>query len=111
MGWSPRHLQTRFRAETGLTPKAALRVTRFDRARRRLRPWTPLAQTAAESGYYDQAHLARDFRDLAGCSASHWLATEFANVQANPAESSADWGHDDPTHHAATHRLAHRPRS
>ena len=50
--------------ETGLTPKEALRVTRFNRVRRRLRPWSGLAQAAAEGGYYDQAHLAREFRDL-----------------------------------------------
>ena len=34
VGWSPRYLQQRLRTETGLTPKAAARVTRFDRARR-----------------------------------------------------------------------------
>ena len=34
VGWSPRYLQRRLLAETGLTPKAAARVTRFDRARR-----------------------------------------------------------------------------
>ena len=41
-----------------------------------------LAELAAECGYYDQAHLARDFRDLAGCPPSMLLAEEFRNVQA-----------------------------
>ena len=85
-GWSTRHLSKQFRAETGLSPKEGARVIRFDRARRRLlRPQAGgarLADLAAECGYYDQAHLARDFRDLAGCAPSVLLAEEFRNVQA-----------------------------
>jgi AraC-like DNA-binding protein len=87
-GWSDRHLRARFRAETGLSPKAAARVIRFDWARRRLlrrvASGAPqaLADLAADCGYYDQAHLAREFRDLAGCPPSVWLAEEFRNVQA-----------------------------
>ncbi|MGV1008906.1 MAG: helix-turn-helix domain-containing protein [Dermatophilaceae bacterium] len=95
VGWSTRHLQTQFRAETGLTPKEALRVTRFDRTRRRLRPSSALAPAAVAGGYYDQAHLAREFRDLAGCSPSQWLATEFANVQATAQRAPPNWGHDE----------------
>jgi len=87
-GWSPRHLGEQFRAETGLSPKAGARVVRFDRARRRLLGRQAevgrvvLADLAAECGYYDQAHLARDFRDLAGCPPSVLLAEELRNVQA-----------------------------
>jgi AraC-like DNA-binding protein len=91
-GWSDRHLRSRFREETGLTPKAAGRVIRFDRARRRLQAQatsgdlTSLAGLAADFGYYDQAHLAREFRELAGCPPSVWVSEEFAgefrNVQA-----------------------------
>jgi AraC-like DNA-binding protein len=87
-GWSARHLGAMFRAETGLSPKAAARVFRFSRARRRLLAGhadgerTTLAGLAADCGYYDQAHLAREFRDLAGCPPSQWLAEEFRNVQA-----------------------------
>ncbi len=90
VGWSPRYLQRRMLTETGLTPKSAARVTRFDRARRLLQrqagagqPVT-LADLAAACGYYDQAHLAREFRELASCPPSAWLAEEFRNVQASP---------------------------
>jgi len=92
-GWSPRYLNSVFRAETGLAPKAAARVVRFDRARHRIAraaataaPGTTLAGLAADCGYYDQAHLARDFRSLAGCPPTQWLAEEFRFVQAMPAE-------------------------
>lgn len=89
-GWSARHLGARFRAETGLSPKAAVRVFRFSRARRQLAARHAagqrdfLADLAADCGYYDQAHLARDFRDLAGCPPSVWLAQEFRFVQGVP---------------------------
>jgi AraC-like DNA-binding protein len=95
-GWSDRHLRSRFRAETGLTPKAAARVIRFYRAQRLLlrraamqsagqsagQAQPVLADLAAECGYYDQAHLAREFRALAGCPPTRWLADEFRNIQA-----------------------------
>lgn len=82
VGWSSRHLSERFRAELGLTPKAAARVMRFDRARRLLQRRVAdngppeLADLAVACGYYDQAHLAREFRELAGCPPSRWLAEE-----------------------------------
>ena len=88
-GWSGRYLTSRFRAEIGLTPKAAARVIRFSRARQLLvRNLTEanseyrLADLAVTCGYFDQAHLAREFRSLAGCPPSQWLAEEFRNVQA-----------------------------
>jgi AraC-like DNA-binding protein len=82
VGWSARHLTDRFRTEVGLKPKEAARVTRFDRARRRLAPGVRLADIAADAGYFDQAHLAREFHALAGCSPSRWLTDEFDFVQA-----------------------------
>ena len=45
-----------------------------------------LASLAAECGFYDQAHVAREFRALAGCPPSVWLAEEFRFVQASPAD-------------------------
>jgi AraC-like DNA-binding protein len=98
-GWSTRHLASRFRAEIGLGPKAAARVIRFDRARRGLlgsagaRPHAGLglADLAVACGYFDQAHLAREFRALAGCPPSRWLAEEFRNVQAGAWLAGEGW--------------------
>lgn len=94
VGWSPRHLGDRFRTEISLTPKAAARVVRFDRARRLLqaRAAEPpaLADLAAACGYYDQAHLAREFNALAGCPPSHWMAEEFRNIQGTTATALED---------------------
>ncbi len=83
VGWSERHLTARFRAETGLGPKQAARVVRFDRARRALtaRPRPDLAALAAATGYADQAHLTRDWRAFTGLSPLRWLAAEFGFVQ------------------------------
>ncbi len=84
-GWSDRHLRAMFRAEIGLSPKAAARVIRFSRARRILQrravagePFR-LAELAACCGYFDQAHLDREFGLLAGCSPTTWVATELRN--------------------------------
>ena len=92
-GWSARHLRTKFADEVGLTPKAAARVVRFDRARRLLqrrsassRP-LDLAALAAHCGYYDQAHMDGEFRALAGSSPTTWLVREFRNLQAGRAAS------------------------
>jgi AraC-like DNA-binding protein len=80
-GLSARRLGSLFQAEFGLAPKEAGRVFRFDHAKRRIGRAAGaggrLADLAVECGYYDQAHLAREFRSLAGCPPSQWLAEEF----------------------------------
>jgi AraC-like DNA-binding protein len=88
--WSARHLTNRFQAEVGLRPKEAARVVRFDRARRRLAPGVRLADVAAAAGYFDQAHLAREFRAFAGCSPSRWMADEIGFVQAQAVFADED---------------------
>jgi len=83
-GWSRQHLGRRFRDEFGLTPKLAARVVRFDLARRMLPsvpPFVSIAQVAAVCGYYDHAHLDREFAQLAGCSPSELLAEDLPSVQ------------------------------
>ncbi|MGH8974309.1 MAG: helix-turn-helix domain-containing protein [Acidimicrobiia bacterium] len=100
VGWSRRHLAERFRSELGLPPKVAARVLRFERACRLLRSSPPgrrpgLAELAAECAYYDQAHLNRDWRELAGCSPTTWMAEELPFVQDTGAGGEASSRHDD----------------
>lgn len=66
VGRSRRRLLADFRAEYGLSPKDACRIVRFDHARRLVAGGTPLVDAAAVAGYADQAHLAREWRALAG---------------------------------------------
>jgi AraC-like DNA-binding protein len=102
-GWSARYLHSRFQSEIGLSPKVAARVVRFDRTRRVLQTRASagvaldLAGLAATGGYFDQAHLDRDFREFAGCPPTRWLADEFRNVQAWPAPVEHDEFHDNNT--------------
>jgi AraC-like DNA-binding protein len=94
VGWSDRHLTNRFRAEVGLRPKETARVARFDRARRSLHPGTLIAEVAAAHGYADQSHLVREFRALAGCTPSEWIADQFDFIQAVRLEPAHDGAHD-----------------
>lgn len=76
VGWSHKHLITRFRQQVGLTPKRAARILRFERvlrhASRTARPdWVELAVSC---GYADQAHLIRDFREFAGTTPAAFSA-------------------------------------
>ncbi len=68
LGWSRRKLVERFQRECGLPPKTIARIVRFNRAERMARDaakpdW---ADIAAACGFADQAHLTREFVDLAG---------------------------------------------
>jgi AraC-like DNA-binding protein len=78
VGYSRRQLDVRFAGEYGLTPKQLARVVRFERSHRLLRtaPRGSLAVVAAACGYYDQSHMVREWRSLAGCAPSRWLDGE-----------------------------------
>jgi len=75
LGVSTRHLERRFKARVGMSPKHFARIARFQRVFRAVEEggagWV---DAAAECGYYDQAHLIRDFRDLAGEAPAHLMA-------------------------------------
>ncbi|MCF6116536.1 MULTISPECIES: AraC family transcriptional regulator [Mesorhizobium] len=67
LGWSRKHLAGKFSNAIGVGPKTLSRIVRFNRAlglsRQGKSDW---ADIAADCGYADQAHLVREFRDLAG---------------------------------------------
>lgn len=84
VGWSRQHLTRRFATEFGLGPKLAARVVRFERAQavvRRTPSDRSLAQVATECGYFDQAHLNRDFVELAGCTPAQLRLDELPSFQ------------------------------
>jgi AraC-like DNA-binding protein len=72
VGWSHKHLISRFTAQVGLPPKTVARLTRFERAlaRAATRPRAGWGAVAADAGYADQPHMIRDFHDFAGTTPS-----------------------------------------
>jgi AraC-like DNA-binding protein len=75
LGLLPRTLRRRFTAEVGLGPKRFGRVERMQRLVRDLdgRAEVDWATAAAEHGYADQPHLADEFRELVGVTATQYL--------------------------------------
>lgn len=65
-GISSRQLERRFLSEVGIGPKLLCRILRFQQIFRAVdRDDKGWAAVAADCGYYDQAHLIRDFREFA----------------------------------------------
>jgi AraC-like DNA-binding protein len=75
IGCSRRHLHAKFREQVGLSPKKVARLIRFQAVRRRIeRQPVRWAEIAFDAGYADQAHLSRDFRDLAGTTPGDFVS-------------------------------------
>jgi AraC-like DNA-binding protein len=68
-GMTPRTLQRWFARHVGLPPRRYLRLLRFHKAFEQVPEQPSLADHAAAQGYADQAHMARDFRAMAGVPA------------------------------------------
>jgi AraC-like DNA-binding protein len=77
VGLTPRTLQRRFRDEVGLDPTLLRRIFRFRTAFRMLERLPPgrWTRVAARAGYFDQAHLIREFRRFAGAPPSVFFGT------------------------------------
>jgi AraC-like DNA-binding protein len=69
-----RQMERQFRADVGLSPKTFSRIIRLQAALRGIRDGRPLTEVALSCGYYDQAHMTRDFRQLAAMSPGAWKA-------------------------------------
>jgi AraC-like DNA-binding protein len=76
LGCSRRHLIGRFREQVGPAPKTAARLVRFQRTVRLLERHDAgrFAEIAQRCGYYDQAHMNREFRELAGTAPGEFVA-------------------------------------
>ncbi len=67
VGFSPRQLQRKFRQTLGLSPQELLLKTRIMAASRALREGdAPIAEIAAECGFYDQSSFTEHFRRYMG---------------------------------------------
>ena len=68
IGYSQKHFIAMFRQQVGITPKAYLKIIRFQKAiseieERREVNWTDISQ---DCGFYDQAHFIHDFKFFSG---------------------------------------------
>jgi AraC-like DNA-binding protein len=85
LGVTPRHLRRVFTESIGVAPKEFARSVRLQRAVQSAAASPDWARIAAESGYYDQAHLISDFRDLVGLTPAAFLRREVARRAAGTA--------------------------
>lgn len=75
VGYSQKHLISLFRENIGVTPKAFLKIIRFQKAVLDIEQSNDISWTAIahESGYYDQAHFIHDFRNFSGFTPEQYL--------------------------------------
>ena len=62
-----------FSATFGIAPHAYVLGRRLEAARARILDGEPLAEVAAEVGFYDQAHLSRHFRRFIATTPGRFL--------------------------------------
>ena len=76
-GWSERRFSQVFREEVGFAPKVWCRIQRFQHVVGQLHRGVAVewAELALACGFYDQAHLANEFRAFAGMSPTEYAAT------------------------------------
>ena len=74
LGVTSRHLRRAFTESIGIGPKEFARTVRLQRAvRTAAATGSDWVRIAADAGYYDQAHLIADFRELVGFTPADFL--------------------------------------
>jgi transcriptional regulator GlxA family with amidase domain len=71
---SPRTVSRVWQTLVGIPPRAYTKLMRFHRALKWIDEGRPLAWVAAQCGYADQAHMARQIREIAGLAPSRLRA-------------------------------------
>ena len=73
-GLSQRHFSRLFKQQIGVSPKTYARVVRMQSviAAKSARPTLSWAALAQDFGFFDQAHLDKEFRDLADATPTSW---------------------------------------
>jgi AraC-like DNA-binding protein len=80
IGYSQKHFTEMFKRNVGVTPKAYLKIMRFQKAVRTIDSagnieWDMIAQ---ECGFYDQAHFINDFKHFSG-----FTPEQYAKIHTN----------------------------
>jgi AraC-like DNA-binding protein len=77
LGVTRQHLARAFAMHVGVSPKVFARIARVRRVLSKARVATAVDWTALalDAGYYDQAHLVGEVRELTGRTPTEWLAT------------------------------------
>lgn len=78
-GATERQLQRKFEEQVGISPKRYAGITRMQHALRMLRRKSAhlsLAGIACEAGYFDQAHLIREMKNLSGLTPGQYLSPQ-----------------------------------
>ncbi len=72
---SPKKLISLFAEEVGMTPKAYLRVSRFQQvvARVHVAPRVDWMEVVERHGYYDQPHFIREFKEFSGFTPTEYF--------------------------------------
>lgn len=83
VGLGARQLHRRSLDAFGYGPKTLARVLRLQRALTLVRAGTPYAEAALAAGCADQAHLAREMRDLTGLTLGRYAELAAGSASAN----------------------------